>query len=97
MMQLTAILGVRVIRGRPRDALDPDWRSARRLTAGVGPFIKDFFIGFGVVLYPLKHMQLKLAKTRFGRVLLHIVCCLQRPGHLRWHWHGIVREFAPAR
>ncbi|HTL58281.1 MAG TPA: hypothetical protein VL361_21520 [Candidatus Limnocylindrales bacterium] len=41
-------------------------------------------------------MKIRLAQTRFGRVLLHVGCCLKRPGHLSWHWHGILREFAQA-
>jgi len=35
-----------------------------------------------------------LAGSRFGRVLLHSLCMLKRPNRLRWHWRGIVREFA---
>jgi hypothetical protein len=50
MMKLKAILGVKVIRGGAWDAFDSDCRSARRLTEGVSQFIKDFFIGFRVVL-----------------------------------------------
>ena len=42
-------------------------------------------------------MILKLAQTRFGRVLFHFVCCLLKPKHLGWHWRGIVREFPFAR
>ena len=34
-----------------------------------------------------------LASSRPGRVLLHALCLLRHPAHLRWHWHGIVREF----
>lgn len=35
-----------------------------------------------------------LSGTRPGRVLLHALCLLRHPGRLRWHWRGIVREFA---
>lgn len=35
-----------------------------------------------------------LARSRLGRVTLHALCLLRHPGRLRWHWHGIVREFA---
>jgi hypothetical protein len=49
-MKLKIILGVKVIRGGTRDAFDSYCRSARRLTEGVSPFIKDFFIGFRVGL-----------------------------------------------
>jgi hypothetical protein len=42
-------------------------------------------------------MNLKLAQTRFGRVLLHVICCLRDPRHLIWHWHGVRREFGSAR
>jgi hypothetical protein len=41
-------------------------------------------------------MSLRLAQTRFGRLLLHVACCLKRPDHLRWHWNGIVRELGAA-
>jgi hypothetical protein len=34
-----------------------------------------------------------MAETRLGRVLLHALCLLRKPGHCRWHWQGIVREF----
>lgn len=37
-------------------------------------------------------MQTYLAKSRHGRVMLHLLCVL-RDHHLRWHWAGIVREF----
>jgi formylglycine-generating enzyme required for sulfatase activity len=43
-------LGVKVIRGGAWEAFDSDCRSARRMTEGVSPFIKDFIIGFRVVL-----------------------------------------------
>ena len=39
-------------------------------------------------------MKLMLAQIRYGRVLLHLACCLKQPDHFGWHWHGIVREFA---
>src|SRR6267142_5414674 len=42
-------------------------------------------------------IKLRLAQTRFGRVLLHVICCLRKPRSLSWHWRGIVREFARAR
>lgn len=35
-----------------------------------------------------------LAEFRWGRVLLHAYCLVLHPGRVRWHWHGIVREFA---
>jgi len=41
-----------------------------------------------------KGMKLRMAQTCFGRVLLHLLCCLRRPGHFWWHWHGIERELA---
>jgi len=50
MMKLKTILGIKVIRRGARDAFGSDCRSARRLTEGVSQFIKDFFIGFRVVL-----------------------------------------------
>jgi hypothetical protein len=34
-----------------------------------------------------------LAASRTGRVLLHALCLLRHPTHMRWHWGGIVREF----
>jgi len=36
-----------------------------------------------------------LTQSRLGRVVLHALCLLRRPGHARWHWLGIIREFAP--
>jgi hypothetical protein len=38
-------------------------------------------------------MQTMLVEYRIGRVVLHLVCAL-RDHHLRWHWHGIRREFS---
>lgn len=38
-------------------------------------------------------MKTKLAKTSYGRVMLHLLCFV-RDGHLRWHWAGIAREIA---
>lgn len=36
-------------------------------------------------------MQAKLAKSSFGRILLHLACaCHDR--HYQWHWRGIRRE-----
>lgn len=35
-----------------------------------------------------------LANSRLGRIALHTLCLLHHPGRLRWHWQGIVREFA---
>ena len=43
-------LGVKVIRGGAWESFASDCRSARRLTEAVSPFIKDFIIGFRVVL-----------------------------------------------
>jgi len=37
-------------------------------------------------------MKLKLAQTRWGRVLLHVACLTTHPGHWGWHWKGILRE-----
>lgn len=37
-------------------------------------------------------MQTALAKSRYGRMVLHLVCLL-RDSHIRWHWQGIRREF----
>jgi hypothetical protein len=36
-----------------------------------------------------------LARTAPGRILLHALCLLRHPEHVRWHWHGIRREFGP--
>jgi hypothetical protein len=38
-----------------------------------------------------KNMQAKLAGTRYGRIMLHVVCAL-RDHQVRWHWRGIHRE-----
>jgi hypothetical protein len=35
-----------------------------------------------------------LAVSRPGRVTLHVLSLLRHPGHSRWHWLGIIREFA---
>jgi hypothetical protein len=35
-----------------------------------------------------------LANFKLGRVLLHTLCLIRHPDKRRWHWHGIVREFA---
>jgi formylglycine-generating enzyme required for sulfatase activity len=43
-------IGVKVIRGGAWESFESDCRSARRLTEAVSPFIKDFIIGFRVVL-----------------------------------------------
>jgi hypothetical protein len=32
-----------------------------------------------------------LAKNRFGRIALHLIC-LAQDGNWRWHWMGIHRE-----
>ena len=39
-------------------------------------------------------MTLILAKSRFGRMALHLMC-LVHDGKCRWHWAGICREFTP--
>jgi len=36
-------------------------------------------------------MTLMLAKNRFGRVVLHLIC-LAHDGKWRWHWAGVRRE-----
>jgi hypothetical protein len=33
-----------------------------------------------------------MAESRLGRVLLHALCLFKNPGHVRWHWQGILRE-----
>jgi len=43
-------IGVKVIRGGAWESFESDCRSARRSVEGVSPFIKDFIIGFRVVL-----------------------------------------------
>jgi len=37
-------------------------------------------------------MALTLARNRFGRMLLHLIC-LAHDRKWRWHWAGINREF----
>jgi len=44
------VTGVKVIRGGAWDGFESDCRSARRQTFGVSPFLKDFILGFRVVL-----------------------------------------------
>jgi hypothetical protein len=36
-------------------------------------------------------MALMLAKNRFGRMVLHLMC-VAHDGKWRWHWAGICRE-----
>jgi hypothetical protein len=36
-------------------------------------------------------MQAQLAQSRFGRIVLHLVCAC-RDHHYLWHWGGVVRE-----
>jgi hypothetical protein len=38
------------------------------------------------------HTASSLAASRTGRILLHLICFLRRPTHVRWHWNGILRE-----
>ena len=38
-----------------------------------------------------KHFKYNLARSPFGRVLLHIGCLCQG-GKWAWHWQGILRE-----
>ncbi len=44
-------------------------------------------------IWGLRVMNEQLAKTRAGRVLLHVTCLLRCPRHAGWHWQGIIREF----
>lgn len=41
-------------------------------------------------------LRVKLAQTRYGRVLLHLGCLTVRPSRWSWHWHGILRELSYA-
>jgi hypothetical protein len=41
-------------------------------------------------------LRIKLAQTRYGRVLLHLGCLMMRSSHFSWHWHGILRELSYA-
>jgi len=36
-------------------------------------------------------MELKLAQSSFGRILLHLAC-VYRDHKYQWHWSGIRRE-----
>jgi hypothetical protein len=38
-------------------------------------------------------MAAQLARTSFGRVLLHLACA-SRDHKYAWHWRGIIRELA---
>ena len=40
-------------------------------------------------------MTLMLARNRFGRMVLHLMC-LAHDGKWHWHWAGISREFHSA-
>ena len=37
--------------------------------------------------------EMTLASSAVGRIVLHLVCA-KRDHHFRWHWQGVVREFA---
>jgi hypothetical protein len=37
--------------------------------------------------------EMTLASSAAGRVVLHLVCA-KRDHHFRWHWQGVLREFA---
>ena len=39
--------------------------------------------------------EMTLAGSAAGRIVLHLLCA-KRDHHFRWHWHGVVREFARA-
>jgi len=39
------------------------------------------------------NMQARMAESRYGRIMLHVICAL-RDHRLRWHWRGIHRELA---
>lgn len=38
-------------------------------------------------------MQIYLAQSSFGRIVLHAVCAC-RDHNYQWHWHGVLREFS---
>jgi hypothetical protein len=37
--------------------------------------------------------EMTLASSAAGRIVLHLVCA-KRDHHFRWHWQGVLREFA---
>ena len=39
--------------------------------------------------------EITLAGSSSGRIVLHLMCA-RRDHHYRWHWQGVVREFAKA-
>lgn len=39
-------------------------------------------------------MQMMLAQSSVGRIVLHLVCAC-RDHKYQWHWRGILREVAP--
>jgi hypothetical protein len=39
--------------------------------------------------------EITLASSPSGRIVLHLLCS-RRDHHFRWHWQGVVREFARA-
>ena len=43
-------IGVKIIRGGAWDEPENNCRSAKRMAFGVSPFLKDFILGFRVVL-----------------------------------------------
>ena len=38
------------------------------------------------------NIQVLMAHSRCGRILLHVIVCARR-GNVRWMYHGIYREF----
>jgi hypothetical protein len=53
------------------------------------PISRDSTFNFSV-----SRFMKRLANFSTGRVALHVLCLFRHPGHSRWHWRGIVREFA---
>jgi hypothetical protein len=45
-------------------------------------------------IFSIGRFMERLAASRPGRVALHGLCLFRHPSHSRWHWQGIVREFA---
>jgi hypothetical protein len=36
--------------------------------------------------------SIRLATSRFGRIVLHAICLMRHPDNARWHCDGILRE-----
>lgn len=48
-------------------------------------------------LFRRQQLQLRLSRSRYGRVLLYLGAVVRSRQNLRWHWRGIIRQFRQPR